>query len=427
MRGILLFFIFAAIILGGAWWVSGLGGQVSATLAGYTIETETPVALLALAVLVILIAILLRLIFGLLDLPARISRWRARRRHAAGVLADTRALVAIAAGDAPQALKQSARARKKLGDTAHSLLHAAEAARLAGRDDEAAALYRKLADHREAGFLGLRGLFRQAVARQDWEEAARLARDAERAQPGPAWLRHERAEVAVRTGNWQQAIALAPPGAPTAAYAVAAVDAEPDADRALKLARRAYNDNPDFTPAALAYARLLRQTGKETRAQAMLHDSWTRNPHPDLAQLALAAHAAPATRYREAQNLVDGNPGHAESHFLLASVGLQIGTNESVIDARRHAEAARAAGMNQQRLYRLLADIDAADLTGATLIKPREAVRQASAADPDPGWRCEACGTALPAWSATCPQCRTAGHVGWGNTARPKLIAKPEE
>ena len=427
MRGILLFFLFAAIVVGGAWWISGLSGQVSATLAGYTIEMATPVALLGFALLIILLAILLRLFFGLIDLPGRIRRWWAGRRLAAGNLATTRALVAIAAGDAPKALKFAGKARSKLGDTVQTLLHAAEAARLAGRDDEAAELYRKLADHDEAGFLGLRGLFRQAVARQDWEEAARLARQAERAQPGTSWLRNERAEVAIRTGNWQQAIALAAPGAPTAAYAVAAIEAEPDSGRALKLAKRALNDSPDFTPAALAYARLLFAAGKDSKAQGVLRDAWTRNPHPDLARLALAPHTAPATKYREAQTLVAGNPGHAESHFLLATLGLQVGTNESVIEARRHAEAARAAGMNQQRIFRLLADIDAADLTGSTLIKPREALRQASAADPDPGWRCEACGTAVPAWSATCPHCRAAGHIGWGNVVRPRLIGQSSD
>ena len=50
MRAILLFLLFTAIVVGGAWWLAGLAGQVSATLAGYTIEMATPLALLAVAV-----------------------------------------------------------------------------------------------------------------------------------------------------------------------------------------------------------------------------------------------------------------------------------------------------------------------------------------------------------------------------------------
>ena len=423
MRGVLLFLLFAAIVVGGAWWLAGLTGQVSATLDGYTIEMATPLALLAVALLVIAVALLLRLFFGLLNLPTRLARWRARRRHAAGEHASVRALVAIAAGHQAQARVQTAKARRLLGDTAHTLLHAAEAARLSGFEDEAEALYQKLAEHEHASFLGLRGLFRQAWQRQDWDAAARVAKQAERSHPGTTWLRAERSEVAIRTGNWQQALALAAPGAPTAAYAVAAVQAEPDANKALRLAKRAVKDSPDFIPAILAYATKLREAGKESKAQTVLREAWTRIPHPDLATLALAAHTAPGTKYAEAQALVRGNPQHPESLFLLATLSLQVGTHESVAEARRLAEAARAGGLNQQRVYRLLADIDAADLTGTTLSRPRETLRQAMAADPDPGWRCEACGTGQASWLPVCPNCQTAGRIGWGSAVHPRMIA----
>jgi len=228
----------------------------------------------------------------------------------------------------------------------------------------------------------------------------------------------------VRTGNWQQAMALAAPGAPTSAFAVAAIAAEPDAGRALKLAKRALKDSPDFIPAALAYAKRLREGGSERKAQTVLRETWARNPHPDLAAFALALHTAPATKFSEAKTLIGGAPQHPESLFLLAGLALAVGTSESVIEARHYAEAARAAGLNQQRLYRLLADIDAADLTGITLMKPREALRAASAADPDPGWKCDACGDALPQWSAICPNCRAAGRIGWGNVVRPRMIGR---
>ena len=425
MRAILLFLLFTAIVVGGAWWLAGLAGQVSATLAGYTIEMATPLALLAVAILVIALALVLRLVFGLLHLPRRLAGWRARRRHAAGELASTRALVAIAAGHQAQARALTAKARRLLGDTAPTLLHAAEAARLAGLEDEAEALFRQLAEHEHAGFLGLRGLFRQAWQRQDWPEAARLARQAERVHPGTNWLRAERSEVAIRTGNWQQALALAAPGAPTAAYAVAAVQAETDPGRALRLAKRAVKVSPDFIPAILAYATKLREAGKESRAQTVLRESWARHPHPDVASLALAPHTAPATKLSEAQALVRGNPQHPESLFLLANLSLQIGTHESVADARRMAEAARGAGLNQQRIYRLLADIDAADLTGTTLSRPRETLRQAMSAEPDPGWRCEACGTGHAQWLPVCPSCQSAGRIGWGSAMRPRLISGP--
>ena len=144
----------------------------------------------------------------------------------------TRTLLALAAGETGEARREAGRARRLLGDTPATLLLAAEAGRIAGRTDEAEAAFRALAERDDAAFLGLRGLLRQAVEREDWQEAAVLARRAEAVQPGAAWLRRERARLAVRAGNWSEALALADPDAPKAALAAAAADAEADASRA---------------------------------------------------------------------------------------------------------------------------------------------------------------------------------------------------
>src|SRR5439155_24956275 len=172
----------------------------------------------------------------------------------AGDVAVTRTLLALAAGERGDARREASRARRLLGDTPQTLLLAAEAGRLAGRDDEAQTAFRALAARQDAAFLGLRGLLRQAIEREDWAEAAALARQAEDVQPGAAWLRHERARLAVRAGNWSDALALADAEAPKAALAAAAAEAEPDASRALRLAKQAWQDDPSLPSAALAYA-----------------------------------------------------------------------------------------------------------------------------------------------------------------------------
>jgi HemY protein len=157
----------------------------------------------------------------------------------------------------------------------------------------------------------------------------------------------------------------------------------------------------------------------------VLRDAWKSTPHPDIAAMALAPFADAGQRHREATKLVRENPSHPESLFLLATHALAAGTADTITEARRLAEEARNGGLNHQRLFRLLADIDAADMTGGTLLKPREALRQASAAEPDPGWRCESCGTPQPSWLPVCPSCNTPGRVSWGTSYRPKLISAP--
>jgi uncharacterized protein HemY len=148
---------------------------------------------------------------------ARLRQWRRRHRDAAL----TRTLLALAAGETGDARREASRARRLLGDTPATLLLAAEAGRIAGRNDEAETAFRALADRRDAAFLGLRGLLRQAIERQDWTTATALARQAEAVEPGAAWLRRERFRLAVRAGEWSDALALADADAPKAALAVA--------------------------------------------------------------------------------------------------------------------------------------------------------------------------------------------------------------
>ena len=303
-----------------------------------------------------------------------------------------------------------------LGDTPATLLLAAEAGRIAGRTDEAEAAFRELADGGEAAFLGLRGLLRQAIEREDWVEAAALARRGEAVQPGAAWLRRERARLAVRAGHWSDALALADADAPKAGLATAAAEAETDPGRALRLAKQAWQEDPSLAPAALAYAARLRAAGRESRALTVIRHSWSIAPQPDLADFALAPVSDKLQRTQAAQRLTEANPEHAESRLLLARTALEAGLTG---EARRHTEAAIAAGLNQRRLWLLLAEIEEAEGgdTEAGRLAQRDALRRAATADPDPSWRCDACHTAHATWHPNCPDCFTVGGLRWSAAA----------
>jgi len=421
MRRVFWVLAVAAVVVTIAWWLAGLPGRVSVTVAGLTVETATPVAAVAFLLVLVLLLVVLRLLIAIVTMPRTWRNWRLRHRRAGGDEAVTRTLVALAAGDAG-ARRMAARARRLLGDTPQTLLLAAEAGRLAGSDAEAEGFYRRLAERDDAAFIGLRGLFRQAIAREDWDGAAELARRAEAVHPGAAWLREERTTLAVRTGDWAQALALAGPEAPRIAYETAAAEAATDPAQATRLAKRAWQDNPAFAPAALAYARRLRESGRESRAQEVIRASWKAEPHPDLAEFALEPVADPIARVREAGKLVAANPPNAESHLLLARLSLSAGLTG---EARRHAEAAQRAGMRQKRLWLLIADLEAAEHgdTEAGRLAQHDALRHAATAEPDPVWRCEACGAVHARWLPVCPACHTPGRVRWGEPARLALPA----
>ena len=412
MHRVLFVLLIAVVTVALAWALAGLPGRVTAEVGDYSFSAPTSVVMLGLLLLFGLLYWLIRLLSALSRLPRTLRERRALRRRRAGDGAVTRTLLALAAGETGDARREAGQARRLLGDTPATLLLTAEAGRIAGRDDEAEAAFRLLADRQDAAFLGLRGLVRQAVERADWAEAMALARRAETVEPGARWLRRERVRLAVRSGAWSDALALSDTNAPKAALATAAARAETDGVRGLRLARQAWNDDPALAPAALAYATRLRAARRESRALAVIRHTWTIAPQPDLAEFALAPVSNKLQRTQAAQRLTQANPEHAESRLLLARTALEAGLSG---EARHQAEAAAAAGLNQRRLWLLLAEIEEAEGgdSEAGRLAQRDALRRAAAADPDPTWRCDACHTAHAAWHPHCPDCLTVGSLRW--------------
>lgn len=228
-----------------------------------------------------------------------------------------------------------------LGDTPQTLVLAAEAEKLAGKEDAAGAIFNKLADDPSARFLGLRGLLRQAMQREDWPEAQRLAREAEAAQPGAAWLREERRLLAERTRDWREALALSAHDGPRAAFALAAAAAEPDAAKAAELEKQAVAADAKFAPAALAQASRLMAAGSQRRARGVLEAAWNAAPHPDLGAAWIEALPAPLARVKAVEDLTHRDPSHPEARLLMARVALAAGLTGR---ARSELMACSAAG-----------------------------------------------------------------------------------
>ena len=417
MRRLLSTLVVAAVVVAAAWWLASLPGQVTGQIGDLTIEVATPVFALGLVAVAVAVAALFYGLGWLATLPRRLRRRRVERFRRSGDAAVTRALVALAAGDAAGARRDSARARRLLGDTPQTLLLAAQAGRLAGLQTEAQSLFHALAERDDAPLLGLRGLLQQAVAAEDWTGAAALARRAEDAHPGAAWLREERAHLAIRTRAWKEALSLAGPDAPRAAYAAAAAAAETDPDEALRLARQAWKEDPTLSPAVLAYAGRLGAAGSDARAQSVLRDAWQASPHPDLAAAALAGITDPLQRLKAAEKLTAGKPDHPETHLLLARAALAAGLTGA---ARRHAERARQQ-LNQRRVWVLLADLEEQEHGYTEAV--RDALRHAATADPDPTWRCAGCGRNHASWHPVCPNCGAAGRITWEGAPKVPMAA----
>ncbi len=412
MLKVILFLLAGGAIIAAGWLLAGIPGHVVASVGSISIDTSAPFAILMLVALFVALSIVLRTLRAVWAIPRAGAGWRSRHRLALGEKAVTRVLVALAAGEQGAARKEARRARNLLGESPQTLLLVAEAARLSGREDEAQEAFQALTKQKDARFLGLRGLLRQAVDRSDWAEALVIAKEAETAHPGTIWLRQQRAELALRTDNWAEALDLAGPDPHRPAYYVAAAEAEPDASKALAYAKQAWKQDPAFAPAALAYARRLRIGGYEKRARACIANTWKRAPHPDLATFVLAPESNALARAQSAKRLIAGNPGHPESRLLLAQVALNAGLTG---EARHQIEIMEREGLNQRRQCLLLAEIEEQERgdTEVGRLAQRDALRRAASADPDPHWQCSHCHADSAVWQPKCASCGNVGTVQW--------------
>lgn len=408
--GLLLLSLVAVAI---AWGLMRLGGTVELRVGDMFIGISLPVLLIGLVVLFLVLHGLLVGLRALIGWPARARARRAARRREQGDAVLTRALVSLAAGSADAARSEVRKARSLLGDTPQLLLLTAEAERMAGREEAATEAFQALAKREDARFIGLRGLLRQAIQRKDWPAAQALAREAEAAHPGAAWLREERAVLALRTQDWREALTLAAPETPRAPLAMAAASQEPDAERAAELERQAFQADPGFTPAVLAHARRMAANGSPRRAKAVLEQGWAAAPHPQVAEAYLEGEADPLARVKLAEALVSRNRTHAESRLLLARVALQAGLTGRT---RSELEALVGSGEADARAYLMLVELEQLEHGDSPVARAAEAkwLRAATAAPPEPRWRCGQCGKVHAQWKPVCEACGTAGRIAWG-------------
>lgn len=409
--------IYAVIVLAagvaGAFWLFGISGAVQIQVQGQEFSFKFAHAVLIAAGAFVALYAALRLLGWLfISVPRRIDASRERSARAAGEAATVRALTALAARDGAAARAEASRARNALGATPQVLLLTAQAARMDGQAEAAEQAYRELAETKDGRFLGIQGLLREAMEVGDHNAAMTLAREAEVAYPGVAWLREERTQLAMRTRDWREALALAPAETPRAPLALAAAGQEPDPVKAAAFEAEAFEADRSFAPAALAFARRLRAAGNAKKARAALEQAWVAAPHPALAAAYLEPVVDPMTRVRDAENLARRNRGRPESRLLVAETAAAAGL---LPRARAELEPLVKSGAADQRAFQLLADIE--EREGGDTAEARAAqakwLREASAAPAAPVWRCGNCGTQHAEWTPVCNSCDAVGQIAW--------------
>jgi HemY protein len=345
-------------------------------------------------------------------------------RHNRGHSALSRGLVAAAAGDGPQASRYALKARALLGEQPLSLLLAAQAARLAGDAEAQSNAWTTMLRRNDTAALGLRGLFVQAMRRDDLALAADLVARADALTPKPRWATDALFDLKTRQRCWTEAKALlaemrdagivdthAARRCEAVLLAAQAFDAarRGDTDATLSCALDAVSLAPELSPAAVLAARVLMQSGQRWRAQDVLAVAWTHNPDPMLAQAfaAIQPNESKEARARRLTELAQLNRDHFESRLVFAEQAVVRGDWS---EARR-VLAPFAHGQTTSRFCALMAEIEqfqASDVWAA-----HAWMNFSAHATPDADWRCVRCGGASEEWHAVCANCGGFDLLAW--------------
>lgn len=175
----LWFALRTGLFIAAAVWIADQPGDVRIDWKDYTFTLQLGFFLLLIVVAIMLSIFLYRVIKTFVDFPRSLGRYNEIRRKEKGYEALTIGLTAVAAGDARVALAQAKKTRKFMPeDTGLPLLLQAQAARLDGREEDAARSFTALLEDKNASFLGVRGLLQRALDGDDPAAALSMARKA---------------------------------------------------------------------------------------------------------------------------------------------------------------------------------------------------------------------------------------------------------
>ena len=244
-------------------------------------------------------------------------------------------LVAIAAGDREEARRQSKRAAQLVPNQPLATLLAAQTAQLEGDEQAAHSYFTKLAETPDTAFLGLRGLWMQAMKDGRTREALHFVDQAHAEQPNAAWVLEAQLTLQARLGQWDAANQsletlakrkLRTPEQAKEARALINVErsrtaaAAGDTIAGLDAALVAYKANPALVPAVAQLALMQIANNRRGRAEKVLKDAWRSTPHPMLVDSfrGVVDTVSPEKQLDLARGLAGLNPNAADSHILVA-------------------------------------------------------------------------------------------------------------
>lgn len=396
MVRLVIYLLTILLIAAGLAWLADRPGTMQILWQGYDIETSVFRAAVLLAAAIAVGIFLWSLVRAVWNSPAILGDRIVRRRQKRGLEALSSGLIAVGAGDKSLATRYALQARKTLPHEPLTHLLRAKAAELSGDRATTRRIYEAMLASPETEQLGLRGLYIEAEREGETVAALQFAERALKANPRLDWSAESLFEMQVRQKDWAAALETLTHAKRMSTLPKASVDRkravlltalaqdceEGEQDKALAYALEAHGLAPDLVSAACVAGRILASRGNTAKAAKVLQKTWSRAPHPDIAEVYAYARIGDSTRDRldRVRQLAALSPQSIESPIAVA---------KTAIDARLFGEARNAlepllADRLTQRVATLMAQAEAGD-TGDKG-KVREWLARAAHAARDPVW-----------------------------------------
>ena len=204
MIRILMFLLGAVFFAFVITYLASLDSRITGEAFGWRFDGPSGLIVGAVFVLFLAAIYLTHKIKDILAIPAKIRAKDAQTKRERGIAALTRGLEAAAAGNGEDAAHHARVARRNLEDVALTRLLTAQAAQLSGDAATAKESFSAMLAAPETEFIGLKGLYAQAMSAGEVDAAKGYAERAFRLRPNAAWAFQSVFDLGLERGAWRE-------------------------------------------------------------------------------------------------------------------------------------------------------------------------------------------------------------------------------
>lgn len=331
-------FLLLIALIGLAFWIIlRLPQDIFITWGTYEVYTNTPLLLTLLIIFLLLWSVLLGGWRWIISLPSRWSLWWGKRQHQTGKQLVLEILLAFEEDDLKKAEKFLQKSDKYFDNEPFIFFLKFTWAHRAGDLSREKEALDRLSTFPGGVFFHQKQQIEKAITRQDHKEATLILEELMRQQKGGVWACKELLPLYIEQEKFSEAEGLLNKMSSLSfpeellkkerarfLYAQA-LSIRDDLLQQESLLRKAHLLDSHFSEAAVQLAHVLGKQKKEKQARAILETTWRHTPHPDIATAykELDPGELPTHRFRRLQGLIETNPSHPLSYWVLGQAALE--------------------------------------------------------------------------------------------------------